>query len=76
MKVPNIEDVIKVVRLQLGLRDVSPEHRLMEDLGAESADVVNIVATAEEKFNISFDEAEIARVKTVRQLFELVLATN
>jgi acyl carrier protein len=44
----------------------------MEDLGAESADLVNLIATVEDKFNISFDEADISRVRTVQQLYDLI----
>lgn len=67
-----LADIEELVKLQLGLRKVSPGDRFMEDLGAESADLMNIVATAEDKFKITFDEAEIAGVRTVEELFNLI----
>jgi acyl carrier protein len=67
-----IEEVQTLVRLQLGRRKVTAEDRFIEDLGAESADLVNIIATAEDKFNTSFDEADISRVRTVQQLYDLI----
>jgi acyl carrier protein len=67
-----IEEVRTLVRLQLGRRKVAAEDRFIEDLGAESADLVNIIAAAEDKFNISFDEADISRVRTVQQLYDLI----
>jgi len=70
--VVTVEDVQALVRMQLGKRKVSLENRLMEDLGAESADIVNIVAAAEDKFNISFNEADIAAVRTVKDIFEII----
>jgi len=70
--VVTVEEVQALVRMQLGKSKVSLENRLMEDLGAESADIVNIVAAAEDKFNISFNEADIAAVRTVKDIFEII----
>jgi acyl carrier protein len=70
-----IEDVISLVCLQLGIRRVAEQDRLIEDLGAESADLVNLTAAAEERFHITFDEEEIARVRTVRELYDLIVKT-
>jgi acyl carrier protein len=71
-----IEDIELLVRLQLGSRKVSAQDRFMEDLGAESADLVNIIAAAEDKFNISFDEADISRIRTVQELYDLTKAAS
>lgn len=68
----DLEDINKLVGLQLGRRNVQADDRLVEDLGAESADVANIVATVEEKYGISIKEAEIARIFTPADLFDLI----
>lgn len=68
----NIEDIQTLVGLQLGRRKVSAQERLMEDLGAESADIVNIIATIEDKYHISLEETDISRVRTVRDLYDLI----
>jgi len=68
----NLEDINKLVSLQLGKRNVEPHSRLVEDLGAESADVANIVARVEEKYGVSIKEAEIARIFTPNDLFDLI----
>jgi acyl carrier protein len=67
-----IEDIQTLVGLQLGRRKVSGQDRLLEDLGAESADIVNIIATVEDKYRISLVEADISRVRTVRDLYDLI----
>ena len=67
-----IEDIQTLVGLQLGRRKVSAQDRLMEDLGAESADMVNIIATVEDKYRISLAGADISRVRTVRDLYDLI----
>jgi acyl carrier protein len=69
----SMEDIQKLVGLQLGVRVVAEHARLVEDLGAESADVANLVAAVEEKYHIVVKESEIANIFTPADLFELVL---
>ncbi len=67
-----IEDITTLVRLQLGLKEIAPNNRLIEELGAESADVVNIIAAIEEKYNIFIGEEELINIHTVADLHRLV----
>ena len=48
--------LFRSVALQLGARTVQPGDRLIEELGAESADVLNLVATLEDRYQIEIDE--------------------
>lgn len=68
----SMDEINKLVGLQLGKRRVQATDRLVEDLGAESADIANLVATAEEKYGVSIKEAEIARIFTPADLFDLL----
>ena len=68
-----LEDICRTVGLVLGQRDAKGTDRLMEDLGAESMDVLGILVTLEEKYGVTIDEAAMAGVSTVRDLFEVVL---
>lgn len=67
-----MDDIKKLVGMQLGKRNVNEKDRFMEDLGAESADIANIVATVEEKYRITIKEAEIASIFTPADLLALV----
>ena len=67
-----LEEIGKMVGLQLGRSKVGADEHIVEDLGAESADVVNIVAAVEERFEILIEDREIPDVLTVRDLFVLV----
>ena len=67
-----LNDICRLVGLVLGRRDVAASDRLAEDLGAESSDVLNIIATAEEKYRISIDETDVPAVRTVADLHSLV----
>lgn len=66
------EEVCRIVGLVLGRRDVTADARLVEDLGAESADVLNITVALEQKYDVSIEEADLGRVSTVRDLEALV----
>jgi acyl carrier protein len=68
-----IDEINKLVGLQLGKRNVHETDRLLEDLGAESADVANLVAAVESKYGIIVSESEIARISTPLDIYELVL---
>jgi acyl carrier protein len=68
----SMDEVIKLVGLQLGKRNVQRKDRLVEDLGAESADVANLVAVVEGKYGITIKESEIARIFTSDDLFALI----
>ena len=72
MLIVSMDEIKKLVGMQLGRRNVRDTDRFMEDLGAESADIANIVATAEEKYGITIKEAEIAHLFTPQDLFVLV----
>ena len=67
-----LDDICNLVRLQLGLRQVQATDHLLENLGADSVDLVNIIATVEEKYQIEIDEAEMTGLQTVSDLHRLV----
>jgi len=67
-----MDEIKKLVSLQLGAREVAVDSLLIEDLSAESADVANIVAALEDKYQITVKESEIAKIRTTADLFDLV----
>jgi len=72
MNYVSMDEINKLVSLQLGVRVVKQDSLLVEELGAESADVVNIIAVLEEKYQIVVKETEIAKIRTPADLFTLV----
>lgn len=68
----SMDEIIKLTGLQLGKRNVQEHQRFVEDLGAESADVANLVAVVEERYGITIKESEIARIFTPADLFALI----
>lgn len=67
-----LDQIKTITRLQLGLADISEDAHLVEELGAESVDIVNIIAVIEEKFSVFIPEEALASIKTVADLAALV----
>ena len=63
--------VVELVAAQLGAASVSEGDRIVEDLGAESMDIVNIIAAVEERYAIRIDEAVLPDIVTVGDLVAL-----
>ena len=70
----DLDDIRAMVRLQLGLPRVGADDHLASDLGAESADVVNLIAAVEDRYGLEIAEEELADIRTVRDLYERVRA--
>ncbi len=65
-----------IVAQQLGVKEnqVTDEAKIVDDLGADSLDEVELVMTIEEAFCIEISDAEWEPVKTVQDLVALVEA--
>jgi acyl carrier protein len=68
----NLEDIKKIVATQLGAGKVNDTDRVVEDLGAESSDVANIIAAVEDKYKVSVSEDTIKSISTIRDIFMAV----
>lgn len=51
---------------------ITLESNLVEDLGADSLDAVEIIMELEEKFNISIADEELSEIKTVKDLVTFI----
>jgi acyl carrier protein len=72
MSAPSMDEIKKLVGLQLGVRNVKDTDRFVEDLGAESADVANLISSVEEKYRVEIKESEIALIFTPLDLLNLI----
>lgn len=68
----NLREISEIVGLQLGVAGVKPEDRLLEDLNATSADLLNLIVALEDRFEIAVGEEEVATVATVEDLLRVV----
>jgi acyl carrier protein len=70
------ERLYALVANHLGLEreDLAPEAHILDDLGADSLDVVELVMALEESFNIVVPDEDVERLQTiadVQQYLEL-----
>ena len=69
-----IEDIKEVVVEQLSVNadEVKEESKFVEDLGADSLDVVELVMALEEKFDIEIPYEEAEKIQTVKDVLDYV----
>ena len=63
---------IMAARLGLTPEQIVPEARLVEDLGLDSLDAVELAIAVERKFDIEVPEEELTKLKTVADMLALV----
>ena len=68
----SIEIIKEIVQVQLGIKKVSIEDHFMNDLGAESFDILNIISRVEEYFRVNLDQSDLSKVKNINDLYELL----
>lgn len=68
------EKVKTIVVEQLGISygDVTPDASFVEDLGADSLDVVELVMALEEEFDLKISDEQAAKIATVRDAVEYI----
>lgn len=68
------EKVRAILMEQLNLKEdkIKLESRIVEDLGADSLDVVELLMTMEDKFNVSVSDDEAVNLKTVNDIVTLI----
>ena len=65
---------IMAARLGLPAEKIVPEARLIEDLGLDSLDAVELAIAVERRFNIDVPEEALTKLKTVADMVTLVEA--
>ncbi|HQP31999.1 MAG TPA: acyl carrier protein [Deltaproteobacteria bacterium] len=54
--------------------EITPEMSFADDLGADSLDLVELIMTVEEEFNIEIPDDEAEKIKLVKDAIEYVKA--
>lgn len=70
-----VEDKVKeCIVSQLGVNDdeVTPEASFVDDLGADSLDIVELVMALEDKFGIEIPDEDVEKMRTVKDAIDYV----
>jgi len=68
--------LIKCVELQLGRKAVKMDDRLIEDLDAESMDIVHLAVMIEEQTGLFIPVESIPDLKTVQDLYNYIVSIS
>ena len=68
------EKVISLIADKLGKKasQITLESKLVEDLGADSLDIVELIITFEDEFGISLPDEEVAKMKTIDDVVDYI----
>ena len=73
----NIEEKVKeIIAEQLGIEidQIKPESKFVDDLGADSLDVVELIMAFEEAFDIEIPDEDAEKIQTVKDVIDYIKA--
>ena len=68
------EKIVEIISIQLKTEEgtISPQTNIMEDLKADSLDVVELLMAIEEEFGVTVPDEDISDLKTVQNIVDYV----
>lgn len=79
---PSKDDIFKKVKAiivdQLGVEEseVTPEAHFIDDLGADSLDIVELIMALEEEFGLEIPDEEAEKIATVNDAVEYIRSNS
>jgi len=73
-----LEQIIEIISRQLkaDASQITPETNIMEDLGADSLDVVELLMAIEETFGVTVPDEDVQGLKTIQDIVNYVEANQ
>jgi len=71
----SIEDKVKKIiaeKLSVDLEELVPEASFADDLGADSLDLVELIMSMEEEFDIEISDEEAEKLATVKDVLDYI----
>ena len=72
----DLEKVKSLLAEQLNIKaeTIKAESKIVDDLGADSLDVVELLMTLEDEFGVAISDEEAVKIKTVADILNIVNA--
>ena len=73
-----LDKVKQIIADQLGIDEdeVTPEASFIDDLGADSLDIVELIMALEEEFNMEIPDEEAEKISTVGDVIEYIKSNS
>ena len=73
-----LEQIIDIIskQLKVDVNEITPDTDILDDLGADSLDVVELLMTIEDKFGITVPDDEVQNLRTIAKMSEYIEANN
>ena len=73
-----LDKIKSLISSQLGIKEdrIQLKSRILEDLGADSLDLVELLMTLEDEFNVTVSDDEAIKLKTVEDIVKIIEATQ
>ncbi|PIP36349.1 MAG: acyl carrier protein [Desulfobacterales bacterium CG07_land_8_20_14_0_80_52_14] len=71
----SLEDKVKKIiaeKLSVDINDIVPEASFVDDLGADSLDLVELIMSMEEEFDIEISDEEAEKLVTVKDVLDYI----
>lgn len=71
----SVEDKVKKIiaeKLSVDLSEVVPEASFIDDLGADSLDLVELIMSMEEEFDVDISDEEAEKLVTVKDAIDYI----
>jgi acyl carrier protein len=71
----SLEDKVKKIiaeKLSVDINDIVPDASFVDDLGADSLDLVELIMSMEEEFDIEISDEEAEKLVTVKDVLEYI----
>jgi acyl carrier protein len=72
MEFEQLLKIIAEVKEDVDIEEITPDTRFVEDLGADSLDVLSIVEMIESEFQISIADDELMKISTVQDAYDAI----
>ena len=68
------DKIISLIAEKLGKKksDITLKTNLIEDLGADSLDVVELIMAFEDEFGVSLPDEDVSKMKTVKDIIDYI----
>ena len=68
------EKIVKMIASKLNkkIEDVKPESRLVEDLGADSLDIVELLMMLEDEYGITIPDQDAVKLSTIGDIVKFM----